>query len=229
MPALVGYSTSSSSTRADRVVSAQVRGPATGQRAHLRQSARRAGTGWTQATSWSVPTDAMRGPGSAHAGVGAAHRAANRQPAGRIGRLRQRARDQPQRGVALVVDRRGRAEQRVGVAVPRRVEHLAGRRRSRPSGPRTSPRPGRCGPATTARSWLISISDMPRSVWTRRSRSRIWRWIGHVERRGRLVGDQQVRLAGQRDRDHDPLPHAARQLVRVVRADAAPGPAHRPP
>ena len=32
---------------------------------------------------------------------------------------------------------------------------------------------------------------------------------GHVERGGRLVGDQQLRLAGQRDRDRNPLPHAA--------------------
>jgi hypothetical protein len=39
---------------------------------------------------------------------------------------------------------------------------------------------------------------------------------GHVERRGGLVGDQQPRVAGQRDRDHHPLPHAAGQLVRVL-------------
>ena len=38
---------------------------------------------------------------------------------------------------------------------------------------------------------------------------------GHVQRGGRLVGDQQPRLAGQRGGDHRPLPHAARQLVRV--------------
>jgi hypothetical protein len=44
----------------------------------------------------------------------------------------------------------------------------------------------------------------------------------HVERGGRLVGDQQVGLAGQRHRDHHALAHAARQLVRVV-VDAALG------
>ena len=38
----------------------------------------------------------------------------------------------------------------------------------------------------------------------------------HVERRRRLVGDQQLRLAGERHRDHRPLPHPARELVRVV-------------
>jgi serine kinase of HPr protein (carbohydrate metabolism regulator) len=38
----------------------------------------------------------------------------------------------------------------------------------------------------------------------------------HVERGGRLVGDDQLRVAGQCDRDHDALAHAARQLVRVL-------------
>ena len=37
-----------------------------------------------------------------------------------------------------------------------------------------------------------------------------------VERGRRLVGDQQLRLAGERHRDHRPLPHPARELVRVV-------------
>lgn len=43
---------------------------------------------------------------------------------------------------------------------------------------------------------------------------------GHVERGGGLVRDEQLRLAGQRHRDHGPLPHPARELVRVV-LDAA--------
>ena len=38
----------------------------------------------------------------------------------------------------------------------------------------------------------------------------------HVERRGRLVGDEQRGLEHERGRDHDPLPHAAGELVRVV-------------
>ena len=37
---------------------------------------------------------------------------------------------------------------------------------------------------------------------------------GHVERRRRLVGDQQVGLVGERHGDHDALALAARQLVR---------------
>ena len=44
---------------------------------------------------------------------------------------------------------------------------------------------------------------------------------GHVERRRRLVGDQHVGVVHERHRDHRALPHAARELVRVV-AGAAP-------
>ena len=36
-----------------------------------------------------------------------------------------------------------------------------------------------------------------------------------VEAGGRLVGDQELRLAGERERDHDALAHAARQLERI--------------
>ena len=39
----------------------------------------------------------------------------------------------------------------------------------------------------------------------------------HVERGGRLVRDQEFRFAGQRDRNRHPLPHAAGQLMRVLR------------
>jgi hypothetical protein len=39
----------------------------------------------------------------------------------------------------------------------------------------------------------------------------------HVERGGGLIGDDQLRLGGDGERDHDALAHAARELVRVVR------------
>ena len=39
---------------------------------------------------------------------------------------------------------------------------------------------------------------------------------GDVERRRRLVGDQEIRVVDQRHGDHRPLAHAARELVRVV-------------
>ena len=38
----------------------------------------------------------------------------------------------------------------------------------------------------------------------------------HVERGRRLVRDQDLRIAGERHRDHHALPHAARELVRVL-------------
>ena len=38
---------------------------------------------------------------------------------------------------------------------------------------------------------------------------------GYVERRGGLVGDDQLGFAGKRNRDHHALAHAARKLVRV--------------
>ena len=37
-----------------------------------------------------------------------------------------------------------------------------------------------------------------------------------VERRGRLVRDQQIRLVGERHRDHDALALAAGQLMRIA-------------
>ena len=42
---------------------------------------------------------------------------------------------------------------------------------------------------------------------------------GDVERRGRLVGDQEVGLGDQHHRDHHALAHAARDLVRVEVVD----------
>ena len=39
---------------------------------------------------------------------------------------------------------------------------------------------------------------------------------GDVERGGRLVGDQQLWIAGQRNGDHRALAHAAGKLVRIV-------------
>lgn len=38
----------------------------------------------------------------------------------------------------------------------------------------------------------------------------------YIESRRRLIGDQKARLTGQSHRDHDPLPHTARELERVL-------------
>ena len=40
---------------------------------------------------------------------------------------------------------------------------------------------------------------------------------GHIERRGRLVADEQGRFAGQRHGDHHPLAHAAGEIVGISR------------
>ncbi|MNN48214.1 hypothetical protein D3C81_1626820 [compost metagenome] len=39
---------------------------------------------------------------------------------------------------------------------------------------------------------------------------------GHVEGGGRLVGNQQLRFAGERQRDHYPLAHASRQFEGIA-------------
>src|SRR5262249_3683976 len=50
---------------------------------------------------------------------------------------------------------------------------------------------------------------------------------GNVECGGRLVGDQQVRLAQERHRDHDTLAHATGEFVRIrVEAASCLGNAH---
>ena len=51
---------------------------------------------------------------------------------------------------------------------------------------------------------------------------------GDVERRGRLVGDQQLRLAGERHGDHHALAHAARECMgKLAQTPARIGNAHQ--
>jgi hypothetical protein len=70
--------------------------------------------------------------------------------------------------------------------------------------------------ATTPRSWVIMITPMPSSRCRRFTRSRICAWIVTSRAVGRLVGDQQLGPAREGERDHHPLPHAARELVRIL-------------
>ena len=70
--------------------------------------------------------------------------------------------------------------------------------------------------ATTPRSCVIRITDESKSALEPVEQLEDLRLDGHVERRRRLVGDQDVRIAGERHRDHRALAHAARELVRVV-------------
>jgi hypothetical protein len=64
--------------------------------------------------------------------------------------------------------------------------------------------------------------DMPISSLERPHQVEDLRLDRHVERRRRLVGDQELRVARQRHGDHDALAHPARHLVGVV-LDALPG------
>ena len=69
--------------------------------------------------------------------------------------------------------------------------------------------------ASTERSWLISIIPTPRSRTRSDEHVQHLGLHHHVERGGRLVGDDQLGSAGQRHRDHHPLPLPAGELVRV--------------
>ena len=51
---------------------------------------------------------------------------------------------------------------------------------------------------------------------------------GDIERGGRLVRDQEVRLVGERHRDHDALALPARELMRIAREPAFRAPGFRP-
>jgi hypothetical protein len=69
-------------------------------------------------------------------------------------------------------------------------------------------------------SWVIRISAMPVSRLQPGQQVQDLRLNGHVERRGRLVGDQQPRPAGDGHGDHHALVHAARELMRKGREAA---------
>ena len=69
---------------------------------------------------------------------------------------------------------------------------------------------------------------MPKSRCRLRISAEDLRLHGDVESRGRLVGDQHLRIAGERDGDHDALAHPAGELVRILaKALLGVGHAHR--
>ena len=70
--------------------------------------------------------------------------------------------------------------------------------------------------ATTPRSCVIMMIALPKSSCSLSHQLEDLRLRRHVERRRRLVGDQQVGVVDERHRDHHALAHAARELVRVV-------------
>ena len=143
-------------------------------------------------------------------------RGANRQPGGGVGQVRRHAGD----GVQPLA----------GLAPPSPAARRTAPRCTGGAGWRTAPRSSvvsttlpayitatrSARPAMTPRSWVTRMTAMP---------SRCRRLVDeledllldrHVERGRRLVGDEQLGLAGQRHRDHDALAHAAGELVRVL-------------
>ena len=84
-------------------------------------------------------------------------------------------------------------------------------------------------PSAISRSWVITTTVVPAACSSRSSSSTAGAG-GRVEVAGRLVGQQQRRLADHRPGDRHPLPLAAGQLVRpVVEPVAQPDPVQRAP
>ena len=61
----------------------------------------------------------------------------------------------------------------------------------------------------------MSRMDVPSRLLEIRQQLEDLRLDGDVERGGGLVGDDERRVHDERHRDHDALPHAARELVRI--------------
>ncbi len=100
------------------------------------------------------------------------------------------------------------------VGVLRLGEHLFGRPRSTIS-PLVMTQTRSAIFRTMPRSWVMNSIARPVSAFSWARSSQDLRLHGDVERRRRLVGDQQVRLVGERHGDHDALALAAGELVRI--------------
>ena len=129
-----------------------------------------------------------------------------------VGRVARQARRRVAR--RRVADPRERRGQRVRVGVQRAAEDLVG-------GPCSTTRPAYITAirsqrsASTDRSWLMISSPTPSSRDQPLEHVAAPGLHHHVEGGRRLVGDDQPRPAGQRHRDHHPLPLAAAELVGV--------------
>ena len=139
-------------------------------------------------------------------------RAAGRQ----VGELRHRAGDRRQPRAPCA--RRARPGARTGPACTDgrdAAKTVVGRPALDDACRRTSPACAARSRAITPRSCEIRIIAMPRSATRSRDQVEDLALDGDVERGGRLVGDQQVGLAGERHRDGDALALAAGELVRI--------------
>ena len=112
-------------------------------------------------------------------------------------------------------------------ASARRCRDGADGRRPRSTGPVSTMRPAYITAtrsaisATTPRLWVTNSMPMPRSCLQRGQQVEDLRLDGDVERGGRLVGDQQRRIAGERHGDGRALAHPAREFMRILPRAAA--------
>ena len=116
----------------------------------------------------------------------------------------------------IAVQLRHRGDQAHGVGMHRLAKQVGYPGAFRPRGRHTSRSTRRANSAITPMSWEISITDMPIARLQVAQQFQNLRLDRDVERRGRFVGDQQPRPAGDGDGDHDALAHAAGQSVRII-------------
>ena len=137
------------------------------------------------------------------------------QPGGRFAQVRRRAGD-------AVIRRRGpcsareRAEQPERVRVARGAEQRGAPRRCSTTRPAYITAMVSAISISSDRSWVMNRIGEAEPVTQRGQLLQDLPLGDHVQRGGRLVHDHDLRLQRQRHRDHDPLPHAARQLVRIA-------------
>ncbi len=144
-------------------------------------------------------------------------RGAKRQASGGVEQVRRPAGNRGQAPLPdpLALDLRKRGEQRLGVRVLGRVEQVERRRLlDELPGVHDDDVVGRLGDDAHVvgdddHRHVELIAELVEEVEDAGLH-------GHVERGRRLVGDQQLRVAGERDRDHHALTHASRVAVRIV-------------
>ena len=147
--------------------------------------------------------------------------------------MRDRARDRRQARARRGVDARDRAQQRLRVRVLRARGRCRRPALARPPGRGTSPTTSSAISATTPRLWVISMIAMPVAPLQLAQQLEDLRLGRHVERGGRLVGDQELGSHDERHRDHRALAQPAAQLEGVLvhallrRAGCRPGGASR--
>ncbi len=134
---------------------------------------------------------------------------------GPVDEARRRTRDRHQLFLARAVEARDRLQQPPRVGVLRRSEQLlGGGRLDDPAGVHHGDVVGHLRDHTEV------VSDdhdrHPQLALEAFHQRQDLRLHGHVERRRRLVRDQQLRVIHERHRDHRPLAHAPRELVRVL-------------